>query len=284
MTAWQLKDLGVTNPQDDGRPADAAYAAMVQLISEPFLRVTRLERSRQAHRGSFCQPVCELCWDIALKHAQWATDKLHSHLTKGPPSTRGEPVRDWLTILDWVTSPDRGRALITDIRTGIDRRLAPDDPRLPLVLALRTQLLPSATGARGPRKAREAVGDARRSVVALQQQWAVKPDRDLRTGRRFAPLWTAHRRGCDLLVAVLKSLDHGETEPYRAVLGRPEALAGDEAALRALIRDMLADPDLRAWFLREVDARQSYNQDRAARRFRPADIESMSDPDGVADG
>jgi hypothetical protein len=275
MTEWTLKDLGATDQSDASQPADAAYMAMVELVAHPFLRATRLERARQAHQGTICQPVCELCWDIALKHAQWATDKLHSHIRRGPPSTRGEPVRDWVTILDWVTSPDRNTRPIGDIRAGIDHRLAVDDVRLPLVLALRTQFLPSATGARGPRKARESVGDARRSVVALQQQWAVKPDRDLRTGKRFAAVRQEHPRGCELLVHVLKALDNGETEPYQYVLGREDARPQDDDALRALIVDVLADAWLREWFMREVDARQTYNQDQWARRFRATDVEAM---------
>jgi len=70
-------------------------------------------------------------------------------------------------------------------------------------------------------------------------------------------------------VEVLRKLDYGDADPYRTVLSRPEARPGDQAALRALIEDLLTRQPTRDWFLLNVDGRHSYNQDlrRRANRY-----------------
>src|SRR5262249_44335057 len=219
------------------RPAEVAYSAMVSLLCEPFLALTRQERGRQVHLGPPCRD-CDLCWDIALRHAQWATNKVHRHLKDGPPQTHDGPVRDWITIVNWVMAPEKGSTRVCAVRDILLSRLPGDHPLLPLVLALRTQLLPSSNDARAPRRTCDFVGDPRRSVLAQRQQWAVKPERDLLERKDFQPLRARHPRGCRLLVHVLKLLDSGDPDPYRTALTQP----ADAAALQALIADLLAAP------------------------------------------
>jgi hypothetical protein len=207
----------------------------------------------------------------------WAIRKLQRHLRQGAPSTRGEPVRDWQTILRYVREPGSADVTVEELRTALSRRLPEDDPLLPLVHAVRTQLLVPRAGprqVRGPRTAKEAVMDARRAVVALQQGWSVRPDRDARSGRRFEGVRARHPRGFAVLLQLLRLLDYGEPEPYDQLGAWNDAAPGDLAALRALIVDMFEDTWLRAWFMREVDARQVYNQDQARSRSWTADADS----------
>jgi hypothetical protein len=190
-------------------------------------------------------------------------------------------VRDWITIVDWVMSPERGSTRVRAVRDILLSRLPGDHPLLPLVLALRTQLLPSSNDARAPRRKCDFVGDPRRSVLAQRQQWAVKPERDLLARKDFQPLRVRHPRGFRLLVQVLKLLDSGDPDPYRTALTQP----GDAAALRALIADLLAAPATHEWFMRNVDARHSYNEDLARRRYRPViAVESVAGPDAAPPG
>lgn len=273
-TRWTLRDL--TSTGSDGRPADRACAAMVALVRSAFLDATVDERARQLHARRPCRPVCDTCHDVALNYAMWAIRKLQRHLRDGAPRTRGEPVRDWLTILRFVREPEAGDVTIDELRTALNRRLPEDDPLLPLVHAVRTQLLVPRGGAqpaRGPRTAKEAVMDARRAVVALQQGWSVRPDRDAKSGRRFDGVRDRHPRGFAVLLQLLRLLDYGEPEPYEQLGAWKDAAAGDLDALRALIVDMFEDDWLREWFLREVDARQVYNQDQARSRSWTAAVD-----------
>ena len=108
---------------------------------------------------------------------------------------------------------------------------------------------------------------ARRAVVALQQGWSVRPDRDAKSGRRFAAVRAAHPRGFEVLLQLLRLLDYGDPEPYDRLGEWRDAAPGDTPALRALVTDMLDDDWLRGWFLREVDARQIYNQEQFSARL-----------------
>ena len=281
---FRLGDLAATAA--DGRPTQKVHSAMAVLLVGRFLRLTVNERAKQVPLGPPCRPTCGLCEDIALRHAQWATDKLTGHLVRGAPRTHGAPVRDWMTILHWVTSAEHRDTEVIAVQEALNRWLPASDRLLPLVLALSTQLLPSSRGARAPRRLRDYVGDPRRSVLAQRQGWAVKPNRDLRELRFFSDLRRQHGRGVDLLVEVVKILDYGDADPYRSVLGRPETRPGDQAALRALIEDMLADQPTRDWFMLNVDARHSYNEDLRRRADRyTAEVDVMAEvselPDGV---
>lgn len=267
-TRWTLHDLGSVG--SDGRPGDRACAAMVALLRSGFLEATVDERAKQLHARRPCRPVCDICQDVALNYAMWAVRKLQRHLRDGAPLTRGEVVRDWQTIIDHVCGPAAADVTIEELRAALNRRLPEDDPLLPLVHAVRTQLLvPRGVGAkqaRGPRTAKEAVMDARRAVVALQQGWSVRPDRDAKSGRRFAGLRAAHPRGFEVLLQLLRLLDYGEPEPYDKLAEWKDARPGDLVQLRAMIGGMLDDDWLRDWFMREVDGRQVYNQDQARGR------------------
>jgi hypothetical protein len=265
MADWQFRLGDLVETTAAGRPTQNAYSAMAVLLAGRFLRLTAKERAKQVHLGPQCHPTCGICGDIALRHAQWAADKLVGHLNKGVPWTRGVPVRDWVTILKWTTSAEEREIEIVEVREALNRWLPEDDPLLPLVLALSTQLLPASRDARAPRRLRDYVGDPRKSVLAQRHGWAVKPDRDLRELRVFAAARQGHVRGIDLLVNVLKNLDYGDPDPYQTVLSRPETRPGDQAALRNLIEELLTDPVTRDWFMLNVDARHSYNQDRHRR-------------------
>lgn len=285
MADWKyrLSDLAETTAAD--RPTENAYSAMAALLVGRFLRLTAKERAKQIHLGPQCHPACDICGDIALRHAQWATDKLIGHLNKGVPCTRGVPVRDWATILTWTTSADKREIEIVKVREALNRWLPEDDPLLPLVLALSTQLLPASRDARAMRRLRDYVGDPRKSVLAQRHGWAVKPDRDLRELRVFAAARQRHGRGIDLLVNVLKNLDYGDHDPYKTVLSRPDTRPGDQAALRDLVKELLTDPMTRDWFMLNVDARHSYNQDlRRRANSSVTDTGRLTDdslPDGI---
>jgi hypothetical protein len=270
MADWTFRLGDLVETTATGCPSQNAYSATAGLLVGRFLRLTAKERAKQVHLGPPCRPTCGLCGDIALRHAQWATDKLVGHLNNGAPRTRGVLVRDWVTILTWTTSTVHREIEIVTVREALNRWLPEDDPLLPLVLALSTQLLPMSRDARAPRRLRDYVGDPRRSVLAQRQGWAVKPDRDLRSLRIFAAIRQRHGRGVDLLADVLKKLDYGDADPYRTVLSRPETRPGDQAALRALIEDLLADQPTRDWFLLNVEARHSYNEDLRRRTNRYA--------------
>jgi len=207
MADWKFRLGDLVETSADGRPTQDAYSAMAVLLVGRFLRLTGRERGKQVHLGPTCRPTCGLCTDIALRHAQWATDKLLGHLHKGVPLTQGAPVRDWETILTWTTSTTRRDTEIITVRDALNRWLPQDDPLLPLVLALSTQLLPTSHDARAPRRMRDYVGDPRKGVLAQRQGWAVKPDRDLRQHRAFRAIRRKHPRGVDLLVDVLKKLE-----------------------------------------------------------------------------
>lgn len=284
MADWTFRLGDLVEVTATGCPSQNAYSAMAVLLVGRFLRLTAKERAKQVHLGPPCRPTCGLCADIALRHAQWATDKLVGHLNKGAPRTRGELVRDWVTILAWTTSTVQREIEIVTVREALNRWLPEDDPLLPLVLALSTQLLPASRDARAPRRLRDYVGDPRRGILAQRQGWAVKPDRDLRSLRIFAAIRQRHGRGVDLLVEVLKKLDYGDADPYWTVLSRPETQPGDQAALRAVIEDLLTCQPTRDWFMLNVDARHSYNQDlqRRANRF-VADVDMLAH-DGALPG
>lgn len=278
MTEGKYRLEHLADTSDQGRPSDNAYSAMAMLLVGRFLRLTERERAKQIHLGPACRPACGLCEDVALRHAQWATDKLAGHRRTGPPKTGGVVVRDWVTILTWVSSPDTRDIEVRVMREALERWLSPDDPSLPFVLAIGTQLLPASGRARGPRSMRDYVGDWRKSVVAQGQGWAVKPDRDLTSARMFAATRQRHPRGVQLLVDVVKRLEWGDDEPYHSVLGRSETQVGDQAELRAVIGDLLAAEPTRSWFLRNIDARHSYNQDlrRRTNRF-DMDVDLLAD-------
>lgn len=279
---WRLRHLAEADSEHPDRPAERAYHAMAAMVSHRFLHLTRAERARQVHLGPRCGPDCDLCWDIALAHAVWAANKVRRQLRDGPPRTsRGEEVRDWVRIMEWIRTPPRDETEVAAVRHAFFHRLPPNDPLLPLVHAVATQLLPSASGARTMRRTSDFVGDARRSVLAQRQGWSVKPGRDLSQRVTFAGFRARHPRGIELLRDVLKRLDHGAVDPYQAVLGREGTSEADRAALLALLRDMFADDAARDWFQREVDARQSYNEDLARRRYRPIeDVDGLTDPEG----
>ncbi|CAJ59516.1 MULTISPECIES: hypothetical protein [Frankia] len=286
---WRLRHLAESDPARPDRPSDQAYHAMVELLSRRFLALTRAERARQLHLGPHCRRSCDLCWDIALHHAAWAANKLHRCLRTGPPTTRGEPVRDWVRILAWVQSPPHDDTPVVAVRTALFRHLPGDDPLLPLVHAVATQLLPSAGDVHAMRRTCDFVGDARRSVLAQRHGWAVKPGRDLAQRVLFHGLRERHPRGIQLLLEVLRHLDRGSVDPYSQVLADARSTPGDRATLEALIKDMLADPVTGEWFLREVIARQLYNEDVGRRRYRPPrDVQDLpdldDDPDAEPDG
>ncbi len=266
-TGWTLRLAHLADLTPHGTPTDLACEAMAALTCARFLRLTVSERSRQVHRGGGCRPVCGLCQDIALRHALWAARKLARHLRDGPPSTRGEPVRDWKTILAWVSGPDAQDLEIDTVRRAMSRHLPSDHALLPLVMALNTQLLPSPDDARAPRRMRDVVGDPRRGALAQMHEWAVKPDRDLAQARAFETFRHNHPDGVRLLTQVLRQLDYGDPDPYVSVLSGPDA-ATHRDQLAAVIRAMLADDAAHDWFLTNVEARQTYNQDLLQRRFR----------------
>ena len=286
MADWTLRFGDLAETTATGRPTDKAYSAMAALLVERFLRLTGRERAKQVHLGPACRPTCGLCTDIALRHAQWATNKLIGHLKKGVPNSHGVPVRDWVTILAWTTSDEHRDTEISTVRNALNHWLPQGHPLLPIVLALSTQLLPASSDARAPRRMRDYVGDPRKSIQAQRRGWAVKPDRDLQQHRIFDGIRQRHPRGFELLIEVIKKLDYGDADPYQTVLSCSDTRPGDKAALRAAIAELLNDEQSRDWFMLNVDARHSYNQDlrRRADRYTTdidmlaSDIDLSSEP------
>lgn len=274
--AWTLAHLAQPDATRSGRPSENAYSAMVELLCRRFLYLTWRERARQVHLGPACRRDCDICWDIALAHAVWATRKLHKHLVVGAPLTRGEIVRDWETILDVVTSPRFAETLVSDVRAALFRSPRPDDELYRFVHAIAAQLLPSAGGARGLRRTADWVRDPRLGVLAQREGWSVKPARDLLTRRMFADVRGRHPRGIAILVEVLKRLDSGSSDPYREVLSSESP---DARALLDVIAELLAEPSTREWFTTEVEGRQSYNEHlERLRLLRRREVDGVADP------
>lgn len=274
MTDWKIAHLAVADPACPTRPGESAYGAMIALLSDRWLDVTRQEREFQVHGRRRCgPPECDVCAAMSYRAAQSATDKLHRHLHKGPPYTGGVEVRDWRTLLSWVRASELGETRVAVVRAGLYWGLPRGHPVLPLVWAVSAQLLPARPetgGARGPRRMRDAVSDMRRSVLAQQQGWAAKPERDFANRKDFEDARKRHPRGAALLVEVLKCLDYGDPEPYRTVLSGSAAQPGDDRALRDLLAELLSTAVTRDWFLKNVDSRQTYNQDLASLEFHDA--------------
>lgn len=266
---WQLAEVDPARP---AVPGDIAYRAMAALISDRWLDVTRFEREQHVHGGRGCSPPeCDVCAATSIRAAQSAADRLRRHLREGPPPAAGAEVRDWLTMLRWVRAPELAETPVAIVRSGLYWGLPDDHPVLPLVRAVAARLLPSQPrpgGARGPRRLREAVAELRRSVRAHQCDWGASPERELARGPGFASVRSRHPRGCTLLAAVLCALAAGDPEPYRTVLTDTGARPDDEAALRGLIGELLDLPATADWFLRNVDSRQTYNQDRVLLQYR----------------
>jgi hypothetical protein len=265
-TEWQLRHLAEIEPGRPAAPGEPAYLAMTALIFDRWLDVTRFEREQHVHGGRGCgPPECEVCTATALRAVLSACNRLRRHLRKAPPQSGRPGACDWRTMLSWVRAPELTGTPVAIVRSGLYWGLPDDHPVLPLAHAVAAQLLPSQPrpgDARGSRRLREAVTELRRSARAYQRIWDAHPEQGFLAAPALAPVRDRHPRGCALLAAVLRAVEAGDHQPYRTVLVEAGSRPGDEAALRALIGELLDAPVSADWFLRNVDCRQTYNLNR----------------------
>lgn len=280
LPQWRLCDLA---ENDQGKPAQTAYSAMVFLTAEPFLRRTVGLRSREVHRGRPCPHGCDACTGVALQHSWAATKRLHRRLRDGPPRTKGELVRDWVTILSWLHDADQRLTPLTAVRDGLLTRLSREDPVLPFVHAFATQFGFAGHNAATRRKQFELFNDALRSFLASERNWGVHPARDFLHNARLASHADRRPMGARLFVEILRHLERGHGDAFEKVC-RPGATPEEAEAqdqLADLLGGLLTDPYGADWFSRNVIARIAYYE---SDRELPGDPGSWNLPPGAGRG